>query len=151
MPDYELHCGLNSMFCSALGPVPSPFDCFLANRGLKTLHLRMRQHQINALAVARFLEKNPRVQRVIYPGMLGTNKSILKLHSNAHGNLEKLNVTLRLLCIGVSGCHVESFIFYFLVRVVGLNTTTGLCFSQCNHFSIIPSRLAFKCVVTILE
>ncbi|XP_044169447.1 cystathionine gamma-lyase-like [Acropora millepora] len=54
---------------NALGPVPSPFDCFLANRGLKTLHLRMRQHQINALAVARFLEKNPRVQRVIYPGL----------------------------------------------------------------------------------
>jgi len=48
---------------NALGPVPSPFDCYLANRGLKTLHLRMRQHQINALAVARFLEKNPRVQR----------------------------------------------------------------------------------------
>ena len=67
------------MFCSALGPVPSPFDCFLANRGLKTLHLRMRQHETSALAVARYLEKNPRVERVIYPGMLGTfsNRSLL--------------------------------------------------------------------------
>ena len=55
-------------FSSAIGPVPSPFDCYLANRGLKTLHLRMRQHQVNATAVARFLEKNPRVERVIYPG-----------------------------------------------------------------------------------
>ena len=99
------------MFCSALGPVPSPFDCFLANRGLKTLHLRMRQHQINALAVARFLEKNPRVERVIYPGMLGTNNSI-KSHNNAHSNSEKLNVTIRLHCVGVTRCHVESFIFY---------------------------------------
>ncbi|XP_074612146.1 cystathionine gamma-lyase-like [Acropora palmata] len=69
-------CTNNDELCSklrflqnALGPVPSPFDCYLANRGLKTLHLRMRQHQINALAVARFLEKNPRVQRVIYPGL----------------------------------------------------------------------------------
>ncbi|CAH3146648.1 unnamed protein product, partial [Porites evermanni] len=53
----------------AIGPVPSPFDCYLANRGLKTLHLRMRQHQVNATAVARFLEKNPRVERVIYPGL----------------------------------------------------------------------------------
>ena len=95
------------MFCSAIGPVPSPFDCYLANRGLKTLHLRMRQHQINALAVARFLEKNPRVQRVIYPGMLGTNNSILELHSNVDGNSEKLYVTLRLLCIGVTRCHIE--------------------------------------------
>ena len=57
-----------SFFSSAIGPVPSPFDCYLANRGLKTLHLRMRQHQVNATAVARFLEKNPRVERVIYPG-----------------------------------------------------------------------------------
>ncbi|XP_074611884.1 cystathionine gamma-lyase-like isoform X3 [Acropora palmata] len=54
---------------NALGPVPSPFDCFLANRGLKTLHVRMRQHEISALAVARYLEKNPRVERVIYPGL----------------------------------------------------------------------------------
>lgn len=57
-----------SLFSSAIGPVPSPFDCYLANRGLKTLHLRMRQHQVNATAVARFLEKNRRVERVIYPG-----------------------------------------------------------------------------------
>lgn len=54
---------------NSIGPVPSPFDCYLANRGLKTLHLRMRQHQVNAMAVARFLEKNPRVQKVVYPGL----------------------------------------------------------------------------------
>lgn len=53
---------------AAIGPVPSPFDCYLANRGLKTLHLRMRQHEVNAMAVARFLEKNPRVEKVVYPG-----------------------------------------------------------------------------------
>ena len=57
-----------SFLLSAIGPVPSPFDCYLANRGLKTLHLRMRQHQVNAMAVARFLEKNSRVEKVVYPG-----------------------------------------------------------------------------------
>ena len=57
----------------AIGPVPSPFDCFLANRGLKTLHLRMKQHQANAMAVAKFLEKNPRVEKVIYPGKVYSN------------------------------------------------------------------------------
>ena len=56
------------MIQSAIGPVPSPFDCFLANRGLKTLHLRMRQHQVSAMAVAKFLEQNPRVEKVVYPG-----------------------------------------------------------------------------------
>lgn len=55
----------------ALGAVPSPFDCYLCNRGLKTLHLRMRQHFKNALVVAKFLEADPRVDRVIFPGDVG--------------------------------------------------------------------------------
>jgi len=54
----------------ALGAIPSPFDCYLCNRGLKTLQLRMNQHFRNALAVGRFLESNPRVEKVIYPGRL---------------------------------------------------------------------------------
>ncbi|XP_077462601.1 cystathionine gamma-lyase-like isoform X1 [Stigmatopora argus] len=54
---------------NALGCVPSPFDCYLVNRGLKTLHLRMDCHFKNALAAAKFLEADPRVERVIYPGL----------------------------------------------------------------------------------
>ncbi|TPX32304.1 hypothetical protein SeMB42_g07634 [Synchytrium endobioticum] len=54
---------------NSIGGVPSPFDCFLANRGLKTLHLRMRQHAQNALAVATYLESCPLVSHVIYPGL----------------------------------------------------------------------------------
>lgn len=53
----------------AIGAVPSPFDCFLANRGLKTLHLRMEKHQENAFAVARFLESSGFCTEVIYPGL----------------------------------------------------------------------------------
>lgn len=49
------------------GAVPSAFDCFLVNRGLKTLHLRMRTHMENATQIARFLEANPRVEKVLYP------------------------------------------------------------------------------------
>uniref|UniRef100_A0AAQ6IPK0 Cystathionine gamma-lyase n=1 Tax=Anabas testudineus TaxID=64144 RepID=A0AAQ6IPK0_ANATE len=54
---------------NALGGVPSPFDCFLCNRGLKMLHLRMERHFKNALAAAKFLEANSRVERVIFPGL----------------------------------------------------------------------------------
>ncbi|XP_029473396.1 LOW QUALITY PROTEIN: cystathionine gamma-lyase [Rhinatrema bivittatum] len=54
---------------NALGAVPSPFDCFLCNRGLKTLALRMEQHFRNAVAVAEFLESDPRVEMVRYPGL----------------------------------------------------------------------------------
>lgn len=54
---------------NALGPVPSPFDCYLVNRGLKTLAVRMKEHMINGLAVAKFLEASPRVLRVVHPGL----------------------------------------------------------------------------------
>ncbi|KAF9583814.1 hypothetical protein BGW38_008445 [Lunasporangiospora selenospora] len=55
---------------NSIGAVPSAFDCFLANRGLKTLHLRMRQHAISAQAIAEALEASPRVENVIYPGLI---------------------------------------------------------------------------------
>jgi len=51
----------------AVGAIPSPFDCFLVSRGIKTLHLRMRAHMDNAMQVARYLETNPRIQTVLYP------------------------------------------------------------------------------------
>jgi len=53
---------------SAIGAVPSPFDCFLVNRGLKTLPIRMKAHMLNGFAVARWLESNPRVTKVVHPG-----------------------------------------------------------------------------------
>lgn len=54
---------------NSIGAVPSPFDCFLANRGLKTLHLRMQQHEKNAIAVSKALEASKHVVKVIYPGL----------------------------------------------------------------------------------
>jgi len=54
---------------NSVGGILSPFDAFLALRGLKTLALRMQRHCDNALAVARFLEGHPRVRRVLYPGL----------------------------------------------------------------------------------
>ncbi|XP_048465992.1 cystathionine gamma-lyase-like isoform X8 [Rhincodon typus] len=54
---------------NAMGVIPSPFDCYMCNRGLKTLALRMKQHFKNALAVAKFLEADPRVEKVIFPGL----------------------------------------------------------------------------------
>jgi len=54
---------------NAVGGVPGPLDCFLVLRGLKTLHVRMARHAENALALARFLEKHPQVEKVTYPGL----------------------------------------------------------------------------------
>jgi len=52
-----------------LGGNPSPFDCWLITRGVKTLSVRMQQHEKNALAIAHFLEKHPMVKQVYYPGL----------------------------------------------------------------------------------
>lgn len=54
---------------NSVGAVAGPFDAFLAMRGLKTLHLRMKAHCASALELARWLEKHPAIERVIYPGL----------------------------------------------------------------------------------
>ena len=54
---------------NSVGAVAGPFDSFLAMRGLKTLHLRMKAHCESALELAQWLERHPEVERVIYPGL----------------------------------------------------------------------------------
>ena len=54
---------------NSVGAVAGPFDAFLAMRGLKTLHLRMQAHCRNAMELAKWLEKHPAIERVIYPGL----------------------------------------------------------------------------------
>ncbi|HSS28625.1 MAG TPA: PLP-dependent aspartate aminotransferase family protein [Usitatibacter sp.] len=70
---------------NAVGSVPSPFDCFLATRGLKTLALRMQRHCENALAVARWLEKSARIERVFYPGLESHSQHALAKRQMAAG------------------------------------------------------------------
>ncbi len=53
----------------SVGAVPSPMDCFLVLRGLKTLPIRMQRHQENALKLAQFLSSHEQVERVVYPGL----------------------------------------------------------------------------------
>jgi cystathionine beta-lyase/cystathionine gamma-synthase len=47
----------------------SPMDCFLVSRGIKTLAVRMLQHNVNGIAVARHLDAHPKVRKVFYPGL----------------------------------------------------------------------------------
>jgi cystathionine gamma-lyase len=54
---------------NAMGGIPGPFDVWLTHRGLKTLAVRMKQHCENAMKIARFLEKHPKIEKVIYPGL----------------------------------------------------------------------------------
>ncbi len=54
---------------NAMGTCAGPFDCWLVLRGIETLPVRMRQHEQNATAVARYLAKHPRVKKVYFPGL----------------------------------------------------------------------------------
>jgi len=54
---------------NSIGPSQSPFDSWLVLRGLKTLGVRMERHQENAIKIAKFLEKHPKVEKVLYPGL----------------------------------------------------------------------------------
>jgi cystathionine gamma-synthase len=54
---------------NAVGVVPGPMDCFLVLRGIKTLGVRMRAHERNAIRIAQFLEEHPSVERVMFPGL----------------------------------------------------------------------------------
>jgi cystathionine gamma-lyase len=70
------------------GAVPSPFDCFLAHRGLRTLALRMRQHEANATELAHFLEGHPCVSKTLYPGLKShPNHDIARKQSRCFGGM----------------------------------------------------------------
>jgi cystathionine beta-lyase/cystathionine gamma-synthase len=56
---------------NAAGAVPGPFDCWLVLRGLKTLGVRMERHSQNALRIAEWLQQEPSVREVFYPGLPG--------------------------------------------------------------------------------
>ena len=56
---------------NALGAVPSPFDCWLVLRGVKTLAVRIERHCDNAEALAKFLAEHRKIERVLYPGLVG--------------------------------------------------------------------------------
>ena len=64
----ELHERLRFLQ-NAAGGVPGPWDCWLALRGTKTLHLRMQAHNANGQRIAEWLEAQPKVQQVYYPGL----------------------------------------------------------------------------------
>lgn len=66
--DDALHLELFE-YIKTTGACPSPFDCWLSLRGIKTLGVRMKQHCENALAIARFLESHDKVAEVYYPGL----------------------------------------------------------------------------------
>ena len=78
---------------NSVGAVAGPFDSFLAMRGLKTLHLRMKAHCESALELARWLEKHPAIERVIYPGLKShPQHALAKRQMNGFGGIITIEV-----------------------------------------------------------
>ncbi|MGF1585179.1 MAG: trans-sulfuration enzyme family protein [Bacteroidales bacterium] len=111
---------------NSIGAIPGAFDCWLMLRGIKTLGIRMKQHEENALRIAEFLEEHPAVSEVFYPGLasspfneLGrrqmTGFSGMVSFKLKDGNLEKANNffrKLKIIYLAESLGGVESLINY---------------------------------------
>lgn len=73
---------------NSVGAIAGPFDSFLALRGVKTLALRMQRHSENALELAAWLEKHPKVQQVAYPGLAShPEHAVAKKQMSAFGGM----------------------------------------------------------------
>ena len=107
---------------NACGAVPGPQDCFLALRGIKTLHIRMQRHCENAQQVAEYLQNHPRVSHVHYPGlpnhpghelaarqMRGFGGMLsFELHGDSYPEAIKVMESIKLFSLGESLGGVES-------------------------------------------
>jgi cystathionine gamma-synthase len=71
----------------AIGAVLGPLDCWLLMRGMKTLALRMRQHQANAQAIAAFLHNHPAIETVFYPALDVRSKALLDAQADGYGGM----------------------------------------------------------------
>lgn len=78
---------------NSIGPSQSPFDSWLVLRGIKTLSVRMRAHEENALNIANFLNKHPKVEKVIYPGLEShPQHELAKSQMNGYGGMLSLYI-----------------------------------------------------------
>ena len=112
-----------SLIQNSTGAVPSPFDCFLTLRGIKTLALRMKKHNENGIKVARFLRAHKKTLNVTYPGLPNhKQKDIAKNQMTGYGgmitfifdgnmsNISKFMRKLKIFTIAESLGGVESLI-----------------------------------------
>lgn len=109
----------------AAGAVPAPMECFLLLRSLKTLPIRMQQHQKNAMAVAEFLSTHKKVAKVYYPG----------LPSNPYHQLakEQMRGFSGMVSFDHAGNYTDVVAFFKKLKVFALAESLGGVESLANH------------------
>jgi len=114
---------------NSIGAIPAPFDCYMALRGIKTLHLRMREHCKNAMEVAKYLQSNPLVEHVIYPGLEShPQHQIAKKQMKAFGGM---------ITFFIKGGLEESRVFLENLKLFALAESLGAVESLAEHPAIM--------------
>ncbi len=114
---------------NSIGPSQSPFDSWLVLRGLKTLSVRMEAHQANAIKIANWLEKHPKVEKVIYPGLKShPQHSIAKAQMSGFGGM---------ITFFIKGGLKESNNFLKKVKIFTLAESLGGVESLIEHPAIM--------------
>lgn len=131
--DEELHDRL-SFLQNAIGAVPSPFDCWLAHRGLKTLHLRARASSENAQTLAEALEASEHVIAVHYPGLSSHPQRYIAIKQH-RGGLGGGIVSFR-----VKGGSKAAHKFCQLTKIFTLAESLGGVESLCE----VPSSMTHQ-------
>lgn len=114
---------------NAIGPSQSPFDSWLVLRGIKTLAVRMKAHQENAIRVANYLENHPKVERVVYPG--------LKSHPQYELAKKQMKGSGGMITFFIKGGITESRKFLENVKLFALAESLGGVESLVDHPAIM--------------
>jgi cystathionine gamma-lyase len=114
---------------NAIGPCQSPFDSWLVLRGLKTLAVRMKAHEKNALEIAAYLENHPKVEKVVYPG--------LKSHPQHELAKKQMKGFGGMITFFLKGGLSESRLFLENVKLFALAESLGGVESLVDHPAIM--------------
>ena len=114
---------------NAIGSVAGPFDSYLALRGVKTLALRMRQHNESAMTIANWLEQHPKVDKVIFPG--------LESHPQHELAKEQMSGFGGMISFFVKGGLEEARVFLENVEIFALAESLGGVESLIEHPAIM--------------
>ena len=130
---------------NAMGAILSPFDSFLVLRGIKTLAVRMREHEHNALRLASYLENHPKVKRVNYPGLKShPQHALAERQATGHGGM---------LSFEIRGGLKEAKRFLEQVKVFALAESLGGVESLIEHPALmthasVPKEIREKAGLT---
>ena len=107
--DQDLYAEKISYLQNAVGAIPSPFDCYLLTRSIKTLSVRMQKHNENGEKVASFLESHPKVIKIHYPGIDQKYKSIASKQMSGFGGMMSIVLDTNLEGVNTFLSHLKIF------------------------------------------